>query len=64
MDSMPTGFWYAAHLMPTTWLIDGVRGVLLRGAGLDALWSHTITLWGMAVTMFAVNVRNGAKQLT
>src|SRR5207302_6663413 len=33
LDSMPRGFWYFAQLLPTTWMIDAARGVILRGAG-------------------------------
>src|SRR5262249_28154731 len=40
LDSMPHIFYYLAHVIPTTWLIDAARGVILRGAGWRELWMH------------------------
>src|SRR5262249_6949738 len=52
LDSMPWGFWHMAQVIPTTWMIDAARGVILRGAGWAELWPHTLVLSGMAA--FAV----------
>ena len=49
LDSMPTFFWWVAQLLPTTWLVDASRGVILRGAGWRELWLHGVVLTGMAV---------------
>jgi ABC-2 type transport system permease protein len=48
LDSMPIFFWYMAQLIPTTWMIDAARGVILRGAGWEELRWHAIVLWSMA----------------
>jgi len=48
LDSMPAPFWYVAQVIPTTWLIDAARGVILRGAGWAELWPHALVLSGMA----------------
>ena len=49
LDSMPRFFWYVAQVIPTTWLIDAARGVILRGAGWAELWRHAVVLWIMAL---------------
>jgi ABC-2 type transport system permease protein len=49
LDSMPTVFWYLAQLLPTTWMIDAARGVILRGAGWAELWPNALVLWAMSV---------------
>jgi ABC-2 type transport system permease protein len=49
LDSMPTLFWWVAQVIPTTWLIDAARGVILRGAGWRELWPHAAVLWTMAL---------------
>jgi ABC-2 type transport system permease protein len=49
LDSMPRFFYWVAQLIPTTWLIDASRGVILRGAGWRELWMHSVVLWGMAL---------------
>ena len=51
LDSMPLFFRYVAQLLPTTWLIDAARGVILRGAGWAELWLHGVVLSLMAVLM-------------
>jgi ABC-2 type transport system permease protein len=51
LDSMPLGFWLVAQLIPTTWLIDAARGVLLRGATWSELWIHAAVLWAMALVI-------------
>ncbi len=49
LDSMPTFFRYLAQAVPTTWMIDASRGVILRGAGWAELWPNAAVLSGMAV---------------
>lgn len=49
LDSMPMFFSWFAKLVPTTWMIDASRGVILRGAGWAELWPNGLVLSGMAV---------------
>src|SRR5437899_2293491 len=51
LDSMPRFFWWIAQIIPTTWMIDAARGVILRGAGFRELQLHSAVLWAMAVSM-------------
>jgi ABC-2 type transport system permease protein len=51
LDSMPAVFWWMAQVIPTTWLIDAARGVILRGASWPELWLHAAVLWGMALAI-------------
>jgi ABC-2 type transport system permease protein len=53
VESMPAVFGYAARLVPTTWLIDAARCVILRGGGWAELWPHAVVLWAMALGMLA-----------
>jgi ABC-2 type transport system permease protein len=50
-DSMPWFFAQVSKVVPTTWLIDAARGVILRGADWGDLWPHAAVLWGMALAM-------------
>ena len=63
VDSMPWFFQKVALLVPTTWLIDASRGVILRGAGWKELWPHAVILWGMALGVIAVSVARFRKRL-
>jgi ABC-2 type transport system permease protein len=63
LDSMPRFFYYMAQLIPTTWMIDAARGVILRGAGWEELRLNALVLWGMAAGMFVLSTLKFRKQL-
>lgn len=48
-ESMPAVLRPVSNLIPTTWMIDAARGVILRGAGWAELWPNAAVLAGMAV---------------
>jgi ABC-2 type transport system permease protein len=62
-DSMPPFFWYMAQLIPTTWMIDASRGVILRGGGWTEMQNHAIILWTMAVLIVLLGASRFRKQL-
>jgi ABC-2 type transport system permease protein len=64
LDSMPAFFWYLAQLLPTTWMIDSARGVILRGAGWEELRVHALVLWAMAVGMLVFSMLRFRKRLS
>lgn len=63
LDSMPRFFQVIANVIPTTWLIDAARGVILRGAGWPELWKHAVVLWVMALAILAVSSAKVRKQV-
>jgi ABC-2 type transport system permease protein len=63
LDSMPLFFWYLAQLIPTTWMIDAARGVILRGAGFHELRVHLLVLWLMAVVFITFSALRFKKRL-
>lgn len=63
LDSMPRFFYYMAQCIPTTWLIDASRGVILRGAGWAELWPHVLILWSMAVIVLVLSTLRFHKRL-
>jgi ABC-2 type transport system permease protein len=54
LDSMPSPFRALGLCLPTTWLIDASRGVVLRGAGWTELWPNAVVLTGMAALVLVV----------
>ncbi|HMP15579.1 MAG TPA: ABC transporter permease [Gemmatales bacterium] len=63
VDSMPTFFWYLAKFIPTTWMIDASRGVILRGGGMAELQTHALVLWSMAIVVVFLGASRFRKQL-
>lgn len=64
LDSMPRFFWYIAQLIPTTWLIDASRGVILRGASWKELWPHFLVLSAMALFVLVLSIMRFHKKLS
>jgi ABC-2 type transport system permease protein len=63
LDSMPRFFYYLAQFIPTTWLIDAARGVILRGAGWPELKMHALVLWAMALAVILFSMLRFRKRL-
>jgi ABC-type multidrug transport system ATPase subunit/ABC-type multidrug transport system permease subunit len=63
IDSMPLFFRWISQVVPTTWLVDASRGVILRGTGAEDLWLHALVLWAMAFTSLIVSSLRFRKQI-
>jgi ABC-2 type transport system permease protein len=63
IDSMPALLQPVGWVVPTTWLIDAARGVILRGGGWAHLWPHALVLWGMALAMLVLTAVRFRKQV-
>ncbi|HEY2733633.1 MAG TPA: ABC transporter permease [Polyangiales bacterium] len=63
LDSMPKVFYYFSFLIPTTWMIDAARAVILRGAEFRDLTMHAVVLTGIGVTAILVSSLRFKKQL-
>ena len=54
VESIPAVLQPVSKLIPTTWMIDAARGVILRGAGWPDLWLNAVVLTGMAAAVIAL----------
>lgn len=54
IESMPWVLRPISNLIPTTWMIDAARGIILRGAGWQELWVNAAVLSGMAVVVITL----------
>ncbi len=54
LNSMPIGVRWIGYILPLTWFREMAQGVMLRGAGLGALWLPLLVLAVMAVAAFGV----------
>jgi ABC-2 type transport system permease protein len=50
-DNMPWVAYFAGYLLPVTYFLEIVRGIILKGAGMIELWS---SVWPMAVFSIVV----------
>ena len=61
--AMPVPAQWLGMLLPLTWFLEILRGVLLKGVGLGDLWQELGALTGFAVVLLAVSVRRFSKTL-
>ncbi|HEV8304195.1 MAG TPA: ABC transporter permease, partial [Gemmatimonadales bacterium] len=61
--AMPEAFQWLGLLLPLTHFLKVLRGILLRGVGLEALWVETLILAGFAVGLIGLAVRRFHKTL-
>ncbi|HEY2930194.1 MAG TPA: ABC transporter permease [Acidobacteriota bacterium] len=61
-DSMPPFFQWIGLLIPTTYLIDICRGIVLRGAGIAELWPQALVLLGFSVVLIFLSAMRFQKK--
>jgi ABC-2 type transport system permease protein len=56
-EAMPEVAQWLGLLLPLTYFLQVLRGILLKGVGLEALWMQVVVLAGFAVLFVAMSVR-------
>jgi ABC-2 type transport system permease protein len=64
IETMPILFQYLSLLNPLRHYVAIVRGMLLKGVGLEVLWPHAIALLLFATILLAVSVNQFRRQLS
>jgi len=62
IDTMPVFFQAISKIIPTTYLIQIFRGIILRGANFGDLWMQGLILTGMSVLMVGVAAKRFSKK--
>lgn len=62
-QAMPELAQWLGLLVPLTYFLKVVRGILLKGVGLEALWREVVVLVAFAVVLIAASVRRFRKTL-
>lgn len=61
--AMPEPAQWLGALLPLTWFLEILRGVLLKGVGIRDLWQELAILCGFAFVLLAISVRRFSKTL-
>jgi ABC-2 type transport system permease protein len=61
--AMPEPAQWLGLALPLTYFLDILRGILLKGVGIEALWPQLLALIGFAVLIVALSVRRFHKTL-
>jgi len=54
-ELMPTVMQWIGLLIPMTYFLEILRGIILRGAGLDSLWPQVLAMCGLGVVLILVS---------
>jgi ABC-2 type transport system permease protein len=60
---MPRGAQVLAHLIPLTYYLRVVRGIVLKGVGLESLWPSLWPLVIFGAVVFTLSILRFRKQL-
>lgn len=63
IENMPVILQVLCQIMPPKWFIDIVKGIMLKGVGLESLWFETIVLLVMTILLLSVSARKFKKRL-
>jgi len=60
-EAMPVPAQWIGGILPLTYYLQVLRGILLRGIGIEYLWQQTIVLFGFAVVLVTLSVLRFSK---
>ena len=63
IENMPLGFQYITYLSPLRYFLVIVRGIFLKGVGMDVLWPQVLALLLLGLAIFAVSAMRFKKRL-
>ncbi len=63
IESMPAPLRALANIVPARWFVIVVRGVMIKGVGIEHLWRETLILIGMATALLGLSARRLAVRL-
>ena len=58
IESMPRFLQIVSNIIPAKYFITIVKGIMIKGVGLNALWQPTLVLLIMATVLMAASLRN------
>ncbi len=63
IENMPVILQVICQFMPPKWFIEIVKGIMLKGVGLEMLWFQTLVLMGMTILILSISARKFKKRL-
>jgi len=54
IENMPPAVQYVTYLIPVRYYASIIRGIFLRGSGIDVLWREAVILLGMGLSILAL----------
>jgi ABC-2 type transport system permease protein len=58
ISNMPAILQYLSHVVPAKWYLIIIRGIMLKGAGLEVLWMESLILFGMMAVLLVASIKS------
>jgi len=58
VSSMPIVLQYVSHIVPAKWFLVIIRGLMIKGVGLEVFWKETLVLVGMTAVFLGAGARS------
>lgn len=62
-EAMPTFFYLLGDLLPLTFYLEIMRGIVLKGIGINFLWSQTFALFAFIIATLVISVIKFQKKI-
>ncbi len=62
-EAMPSVISYIGYIIPLTYFLDIIRGITLKGIGLEYLWQESLALLGFTVVILFIATKRFRKRL-
>ena len=63
ISSMPTALQVVSNIVPAKWFLSIIRGIMIKGIGIEYVWKETLVLTGMTFMFILGSVRNFGTRL-
>ena len=62
-ESLPYALQWLGGLLPLTYFVIVIRGILIKGVGIEYLWHQILPMMGLGVLVFALAIRRFQKRI-
>jgi ABC-2 type transport system permease protein len=62
-ESLPAALQWLGSLLPLTYFVIVLRGILIKGVGIEYLWRQILPLTGLGILVFVVAIRRFQKRI-
>ncbi|MDR3588350.1 MAG: ABC transporter permease [Negativicutes bacterium] len=62
-DAMPLFFQWLGYLLPLTYYLQILRGIILKGIGLSMLWTEVLALFVFITVMLTISIKKFQKKI-
>jgi ABC-2 type transport system permease protein len=57
LSSLPVWLQALSHIVPATYFLQIIRGIMLKGTGLQVLWHPVAVLFGMGLLLTLLSIK-------